>query len=177
MKSIHPNPLLVPVLNPDFVWDEIVDVLDDYFRIRHEERVRQLGNVLVEGRVDTFPAIGSTYLEPWRTDSATPYEKLESSLQSIRRFAVVRVIPDSRGYLVSVAVMKELEDLSNPEFATAGAATFRHDGSLDRYSDPILAGSRTLGWIPVGRDPALEQELLEKLHARLILGCVDVQAR
>ena len=37
--------------------------------------------------------------------------------------ALVRVIPTDGGFLVDVAVYKELEDLSPPEHATTGAVT------------------------------------------------------
>jgi hypothetical protein len=40
--------------------DPAVDAVDDYFRIEREERVRLIGGVLTEGRIDTFPITGST---------------------------------------------------------------------------------------------------------------------
>jgi hypothetical protein len=165
----------VPVIQPDFVWDEIVDVVDGYFRIQREERVRQVGNLMVEGRIDTFATVGSTLLEPWRGDSADGYQRMESTLQSIRRYAVVRVIPDARGFLVSVAVMKELEDVLRPEHATAGAATLRYDGSLERYTSPQAVETASLGWIPQGRDPALEQRILAEIYERLVVNCPPVR--
>lgn len=169
--SLYPNPMLVPVLDPDFAWDEIVDTVDDYFRIRQEERVRLVGNVLTEGRIETYPEVASTLFEPWRHDSANFHERLVSTTQSMRRYAIVRVIPDGRGYLVSVAIMKELEDVASPEHATAGAATFRHDQSVERYTSPVAGGAASLGWIVVGRDTALEQRILGQLHAKLIEDC------
>jgi hypothetical protein len=104
--------------------------------------------------------------EPWRHDSVGPYEKLESTLQSVRRRAVVRVVPSQGGYLVDVAVFKELEDVARPAHATAGAATFRNDSSLTRVVDPIGEQEVTAGWIPKGRDIALEQRIIEQLLAR-----------
>ena len=47
-----------------------------------------MGSTLTEGRIDTFPKPGATLLEPWDHDSADSYERLESTLQSIRRYAV-----------------------------------------------------------------------------------------
>ena len=66
---------------------QAVDAVDDYFRIEREERVRLIGGVLTEGRIDTFPIIGSTIFEPWRKDSTPGYEKVHATLQSIRRRA------------------------------------------------------------------------------------------
>ena len=63
------NPLFVPPMDRELLWNQTVDAVDDYFRIEREERVRLIGGVLTEGRIDTFPTIGSTILEPWRRDS------------------------------------------------------------------------------------------------------------
>ena len=163
----HDNPTFLPVTDHEFVWETTVDVVDDYFRIEREEPVRLMGSAPTEGRLDTFPAVGSTLFEPWRRDSASRYEILESTLQSMRRYAVVRVIPAQGGYLVDVAVYKELEDALEPENASAGKATFRNDSSLTRVVSP--AGTQRIndGWIPKGRDSALEQRILGQLIDRV----------
>jgi hypothetical protein len=163
------NPLLVPAMDREFLWNQSVDAVDDYFRIEREDRVRLIGGVLTEGRIDTFPATGSTLLEPWRGDSTAGYEKWHATLQSIRRRGIVRVIPSDGGYLIDVQVLKELEDLDKPEHATAGGATLRHDGSLVRQEGAAGRFSHTLGWIPLGRDASLEQKILVDLAARLQL--------
>lgn len=161
------NPMFVPALDREFLWNQTVDAVDDYFRIQREERIRLVGGILTEGRIETNPATGSTLLEPWRKDSTPGYEKLHSTLQSIRRRATVRVIPTADGYLLDVNVIKELEDLDRPENATAGGASVRHDGSLVRLQGPAGRYSVVLGWIPLGRDASLEQRILADLCARL----------
>jgi hypothetical protein len=164
------NPLFVPAMDREFLWNQTVDSVDDFFRIEREERVRLIAGVLTEGRIDTFPVTGSTILEPWRTDSTPGYEKWHATLQSIRRRATVRVIPTDGGYLMDVAVQKELEDLDKPEHATAGGATLRYDGTLVRQEGAPGRYSVTLGWIPIGRDIALEQRLLADIQGRLAVG-------
>jgi hypothetical protein len=161
------NPLFLPPLDSEFVWNQLVDAVDDHFRIEREERVRLIGGILTEGRIDTFPTVGSTLLEPWRGDSTPGYEKLHATLQSIRRRATVRLIPTEGGSLVDVVVQKELEDLDKPENATAGGATMRHDGTLVRREGMPGRFSVTLGWIPIGRDCSLEQKLLADIRCRL----------
>jgi hypothetical protein len=161
------NPLLVPVADPELAWNQIVDEIDDYFKVRREERVRLVGNVLTEGHIETFPTIGSTILEPWRRDSTPGFERLHASLQSIRRRAQVRVIPSEGGYLIEVAVYKELEDVLQPEYVSAGQATLRHDTSPEKTEDGERLPPGTIGWIPLGRDVALEQRILANLRGRL----------
>jgi hypothetical protein len=161
------NPLFLTPVDREFLWNQTVDAVDDHFRIEREERVRLIGGVLTEGRIDTFPTIGSTIFEPWRRDSTPGYEKIHATLQTIRRRATVRVIPVEGGYLLDVVVQKELEDLDKPEHATAGGATLRHDGTIVRQEGPPGRYSVTLGWIPIGRDITLEQRILADVSGRL----------
>src|SRR5262249_8070042 len=62
------NPLFIPPVDRELFWNQTVDAVDDYFRIEREDRLRLIGGVLTEGRIDTFPTIGSTLFEPWRVD-------------------------------------------------------------------------------------------------------------
>ena len=163
----YENPSLVPLADPHVVWESVVDAVDNYFRIDREEPVRQIGATLTEGRLETFPEVGATLLEPWRQDSANAYERLESTLQSIRRRAMVRVIPAGGGYLVEVQVEKQLEDCIQPEHARAGAATMRYDNTLTRIVNPVGEQEVTKGWISQGRDAALEQRILGDLEMRV----------
>ena len=163
------NPTLVATLDRDFVWDQVVDVVDDYFRIEKEERVR-LGDLLTEGRLDTYPRGGSTILEPWNKDSSTAYERWESTLQSIRRTALVRVIPAEAGFLIEVQVWKELENVASPETGAVSLlnpAALRNDDALQRVTNPVGGAQPTLGWIRQGRDVSLEQKMLSQIQDRL----------
>jgi len=163
-----PNPLAVPVADEEFTWDQIADVVSDYFTISSEQRVRRLGSVWTEGRIETAPLSGATVLEPHRGDSVGMFNRWESTFQTIRRWAVVRVVPDSSGYLVDVEVHKELEDMPRPELATAAVATFRNDGSLpSRRLEQVSHTRSAPRWIPLGRDPALEQRMLADIQVRL----------
>ena len=161
------NPLFVPAGDYEFVWNNVVDVVDDYFEIEREARGRVVGNVMTVGRIDTFPVPGANLLEPWHGDSATPYDRLESTLQSIRRRALVQVIPTGGGYLIDVAVFKELEDVARPDFSPTSSATIRFDTSNQRLPPPVEAQTAPIGWIPQGRDCFLEQRMIGKLIERL----------
>lgn len=161
------NPLPVTCGNGEFVFNQVVDSVDDFFMIDREELPRQVGDVITEGRIDTFPETTSTLLEPWRGDAVTGYDRLEATLQSMRRRAVVRVIPYEQGYLVDVQVYKELEDVRQPEYSTAGAATLRFDSSVERFTQPVSGAPVSVGWIPQGRDVGLEQRILLSIQDRM----------
>jgi hypothetical protein len=163
------NPVLIPNENRDLVFETVVDVIDDYFKVDEEIPVRLEGDVLVEGQVRTFPRSGSTILEPWSRDAANFYERVEGTLQSIRRQAMVRIIPAEGGFLVDLVVAKELEDVLRPEAGSASrAANLRNDSSLRRYIDPVTGQQPTMGWIAMGRDVALEQKILADLTSRFV---------
>lgn len=164
---VFDNPVLLPPVDRDYVWDQVVDVVDDYFEIEGEERIRLAGDVLTVGRIDTLPLVGATVLEPWRPDSANRYERLHCTLQSVRRRAMVQVTPSQLGYLVDVAVFKELEDVPRPENSTTAAATFRSDNTLPGHQDPVGPLPPTDGWIPLGRDCALEQKIIARIIERV----------
>src|SRR4029079_6584343 len=100
-------------------------------------------------------------------DSTPGFEKIHATLQSIRRRATVRVIPVEGGYLGDVVVQKRLADIAQPSTATAGGATLRHDGTIVRQQGAPGRYSVTLGWIPIGRDVSLEQQILTDVSAPL----------
>lgn len=160
----------IPVANRDWTWEQIVDTVDDYFRIERERQVQLVGDVLTEGRIDVHPQIGATLPEFHRRDSVGKYNRWESTFQTIRRRATIRVMPDATGYLVDVLVEKDLEDLPRPENSTAGAATFRNDSSLPSTAAEAVSRTRLASnWIFIGRDPALEQAIIADLQSRLVV--------
>ena len=85
------NPLIVPALDRWFVMDEISDEVDDYFRIKREERIRVVDGVMSEGWIETWPRMGSTLLEPWHHDSTRGYEKVHATLQTVRRLSLIHI--------------------------------------------------------------------------------------
>ncbi len=161
------NAIYVPAMDREAMWKETVDMVDDYFRIDREQRVHQGGDALTEGAIETKPQIGATHFEPLRRDAANSYERTHGTLQTIRRRATVRVMPQDGGSIVEVCVLKEQEDLPRPMRSTAGAATLRNDGSLDRRLDDQPGGLARLRWYSIGRDIALEQTMLDDLQNRL----------
>lgn len=175
------NSVVIPPLDAEQVWKQMVDVVDDYFKVQSEQRVVFSNGVPAEGRIDTYPQTGATLLEPWRRDSIGFRERLESTLQSIRRTGSMRLIPDPAGWRIETVVLKELEYLPRPMRATTGGASFRNDDSLYRYGTPlptlgqqvgdqprpVANPTPNLGWIPLGRDPLLEQRMQSQVLARL----------
>jgi hypothetical protein len=167
-ETLHlPNPSSFAPANSENFWNALVDIVSDYFRIQQEQRVQNIGGQWIEGRIETFPQTGATYLEPWRWDSASRYERTLATLQSIRRTAMIRVLPDGHGFLVDVQVYKELEDVPQPEHNRSGVASFRFGETVSQNEPRIAEIGAPGGWIPMGRDPALEQEILARIYERM----------
>ncbi|MEM0925861.1 MAG: hypothetical protein AAGJ83_07475 [Planctomycetota bacterium] len=162
-----PNPIETPALNDQFVWSQVVDTVDDYFRVATEQPVQNSANYVLDGRLETTYQVGSSIFEPWRKDSTSGFEAMQSTLQSIRRKATVIVRPTGAAYSIEVIVQKDLEDTDRTQYATETTATRRHDGTVVRPVGGPDDVPQTLGWISLGRDSSLEQRILRDIFNRL----------
>ena len=156
------NAIQVPVDRYDLMWERTVAVLNNYhFIIARESKL--------EGVIETQYRAGSNLLEPWHHDSVGYGNKLESTLQSIRRRVVVTFQNTADNMLiVSVRADKEIEDVPGLAANYEGGATFRDSDPLQRDLDQVVGQSGPSRWIPRGTDPALEVELLSQIrHAVL----------
>jgi hypothetical protein len=161
-RPVIPNPMVVPTADFETVWNKTVAVVDKYFDIAKENRLART--------ITTQPQMGATLLEPWALDSSTAEDRLESSLQTIRRFAIIHIDPaPTGGYLVKVEVRKELEDMAKPDRQPAGRAVFYNDFPVNRTREVVGPVPAPLGWISRGRDPNLEQTILAGVRDALFL--------
>jgi hypothetical protein len=152
------NPLYIPQGPMDYarVFEKVIDVLDDYWDIAYHNRY--------DGRIETHPRVAPGLEQPWKPGSPDFHERLLASLQSIRHRAIVTIrTADDGGYFIDVKVLKELEDLPAPIRATAGAAVFRMMPTVERQFEVIEPDLIDTNWIPAGRDPHLEQVLLQRI--------------
>jgi len=154
------NPVFIPVANEDFAWERTVDVVHDYFDIARENRI--VGSQ--PGIIETRYRIGASLLEPWHHDSHGFDNRLESTLQSIRRKAIVSMTPAEGGYLVGIEVFKEIEDLPGVANNTAGGATFSQTSPIRRDLDLVTGQSSPSGWVALGHDHILENEMVRRVQ-------------
>lgn len=154
------NPVSLANANYEQVWNDVVLVVERYFDIAYENRY--------DGRIETKPVVGATCFEPWRPDSTGCRQRLEATLQTIRRRAFVVVAPaPAGGFQVLVEVYKEIEDVQNPISAEFGGGSFISSIEPIReevVSSPVEPG---LGWISMGRDKELEARILAEIQQRL----------
>ena len=151
------NPVFVPVNTQHNAWERTADVLHSYhFPIARENRL--------DGVIETGYRVGSNILEPWHGDSVGFRNRMQSTLQSIRRKVKVDLTPVEGGYLVGVEAYKEIEDLNGTAENTSGAATFRKSSPLERNLSVVVGASSPSGWVSLGRDTDLEQSILDRLQ-------------
>ena len=154
------NPMIVRAQSEEILWERTVDVLHDYhFNIERENRVARV--------IETAPRVGSGILEPWHRDSVGLPNRLESTLQSIRRRIVVTfLLGDSAGtYLVQVQAFKEKTDSYDKAIQSPGGSTFLESDPLTLDLDPVVGSNTEYGYVALGRDAELEGAILHSLRA------------
>lgn len=157
-----PNPLPVPKGDFDVVWNKTVAQVNRHFPMASENRLART--------IRSDSDMTGTLIEPWTGDSATFRDRLEATLQTIRKFAVVHVDPGpAGGYLIKVEVYKELEDMTKPASQPAGRAAYYNDFPVNRTREVVGTIPTPLGWIPKGRDTNLEQWILREIKDALQL--------
>ncbi len=160
LAAIATPAVLVPGTITEATWERTVDVLHAFhFSIEKENRL--------DGTIQTGFLTGAGLLEPWHHDSVTLNDRIESSLQPIRRQVVVRLTPGQGGFQVAVEVTKQREDPREPSRHSPGAATFPENRPRPRDLDVVLEDATPPGWINLGRDPALERVLQTAIVSRL----------
>jgi hypothetical protein len=156
------NPLRVPMADFDVVWNKTVAEVNKHFPIASENRLARV--------IRTEDLLTGTLIEPWTPDAVTFRDRLEATLQTLRKFAVVNVDPaPTGGYLIKVVVYKQLEDMAKPSSQPAGRAAFYNDFPLNRTRDVVGTVPTPLGWITLGRDTNLEQAILAGLRDAFLL--------
>ena len=157
-----PNPLPVPAMDFEVLWNKTVAEVNKHFPIAYENRLVRT--------IRSDQLMTGTLIEPWTPDAVTFHDRLEATFQTLRKFAVVHIEPaPTGGYLVKVEVNKELEDMVKPASQPAGRAAFYNDFPVNRTRDVVGTVPTPLGWIWMGRDTNLEQAILAGIRDALLL--------
>jgi hypothetical protein len=162
------NPVFLPLGPTSYglVFENVLKALSDFdFEILDSNRY--------DGHIETVPRIAPGVGLFLRPGSPNCYERLLATCQTYRHRVVVQIQPaDSGGFFIQVMAFKELEDLPRPTRATAGAAVFTSFNNVERQFEVIDPTFFEAGWIPKGRDTALEQALLRRIAVlRRSKGC------
>lgn len=142
----------------DFLWERAVVVLNrNHFQVARESKL--------EGVIETAYRGGSGLLEPWNPDSVGLSNRMESTLQSIRRKVTVSMQSTGTGTTtLNVRVDKELEDVPGAAANYEGGATFSESQPLSRDLSQVVGQNGPSRWISIGRDPLLERKLVSEIQ-------------
>lgn len=155
---VGPNAVQLSASQYDQMWERTVAVLNDlHFTVARESKQ--------EGVIETNYRAGANLLEPWHHDSIGYANRLESTLQSIRRRVFVSfesVAPET--IMISVRVDKEIEDLPGLAANYEGGATFPESRPLERDLDQVIGQSGPSRWLSRGTDRALESEIMRRIR-------------
>lgn len=161
------NPMYVTAVDHEQLWATVYDVMGNHFEIDKSDPIRLYEGVLTEGRLTTKPKVAPSLLEPWHRNSGSLRERCDSTLQSMRHRALVRIAPEQNGFNVEIRVYKEIEALRSPVGATASSGNMRFDGASGSVNDLIDVTTGSPGWNMAERDYALEGALLGEILYRL----------
>ncbi len=156
------NAIVVPASQFDLMWERCVAVLNEYhFMVARESKL--------EGIIETHYRAGSNLFEPWHPDSVGTRNRLESTLQSIRRRVIVQFRNSTNNAMtITVRVDKEIEDVPGLAANYEGGASFPDSDPLDRDLNQVLGQSTPSRWTPRGTDPALEAELIRDIQRAVL---------
>jgi hypothetical protein len=140
------------------VYERSLAVLTQYFDVPP-------GNPYA-GVIVTRPRIAPGYEQFFKSGNPDPRERLLSTIQTHRQTATVEIRAAERGgFLVSVIVEKELEDLAQPSRSLQGSAAFTANPTVERSFEVVgPESSVNRYWIKIGRDFAFEQEILRQIR-------------
>ncbi len=169
-SPVQPTAMVVRIADYDGFVDEALSVLRE--RDFRPDRVDRERGVITAG-----PTTSAQWFELWRSDTPAGYERLESSLHTIRRkvrvdLEYVGAAPtagtpgaDAGGerYRLSVQVDKERYNTPSRQVTTASGALAIYSENLPTDEGVRRATAADARWTPLGRDGQLEGELLARL--------------
>ncbi|MCH7700066.1 MAG: hypothetical protein IID37_00125 [Planctomycetes bacterium] len=120
------------------------------------------------GVIVTRPLTSQSAFEFWRHDVDTSYDLLESTLNAIRRRVTVRVAAGQDDGQAEIDVVVIKERLARPErqFSSSTQAYHFFGDSLPGTAGQLRLGPESEYWIELGRDPAMENYLADRIVAR-----------
>jgi hypothetical protein len=138
------------------------------------------------GLIVSHPTTSGQFFEWWRVDARGPYQVAEASLHTMRRIVTVNIepasgqaatgvpvvvetgkmpIPPDSGDLYRLRVQVDKSRYTAPErqVTTTSGILVMYSGRIPTVEGERGPASRFAQWVPLGRDPLLEQFLVERL--------------
>jgi len=124
------------------------------------------------GVIRTRPLRGGQFFELWRSDNAGGFNAAESNLQSVQRTAELTFQPQQTGVCMQCQVTAQR--LSLPEEPIRGyyssSALYTASSQSKQQLDVDEDRLEKMRWVDLGRDAALEQEMLKRIQQTISKG-------
>ena len=163
--SSRPMTVIDPFPQADRIWESAQDTLRHHrFRLDRVDRRA--------GIITTMPETSQSLVEFWRHDVDTWPDLWEATLNPIRRWVEVMVSrrDDSRWAELAVVVHKERLSSPDRQFNSTGAAYQYFGGNLPSTAGAVEVTPEEDVWLDLGRDPAMEECLLNAIIDSAGLG-------
>ncbi len=122
-----------------------------------------------QGYIRTRPLSGAQWFEFWRSDNVGSFNEAEANIQDIRRTVELNIGPMEDKLCIGCVVT--LQRLSLPERKIASGARAYDIFTKSRGSVQQLelsnAQKKAAVWLDLGRDEALETEILNRLENQI----------
>lgn len=163
--SSGPMTVVDPSPQADRIWDSAQEALRQH-RFRLDRLDRRAGIIT------TMPETSQSLVEFWRHDVDTWPDLWEATLNPIRRWVEVIVSRGEDGRWVELEVVVHKERLSSPDrqFNSTGAAYQYFGGNLPSTAGAVEVTPEEDVWLDLGRDPAMEELLLNAIFESAGLG-------
>ncbi|MFO8012699.1 MAG: hypothetical protein R6X20_05260 [Phycisphaerae bacterium] len=154
--------------NPSVFTDTDAETAEDVAgRVLMALRFEPVIPVKSKGHIETHPVTGASWFEFWRKDTIGRVQLAEASLHTVRRRVTVSISPKDGGSQVFVRVIKERASAPGSMPASFGATFGMHDLEDSSLIRRDVLDERYIEWLRMGRDPLLEQYILERIHRAL----------
>lgn len=155
-QTATPNPLCLNVADEPLWWVCLAELKSRGFELDQTNRQRRV--VMTKGLTS------SQFFELWGQDLATTPDTLEASLHTMRRRVSLSLEPTNPNR-TCLTCQVSVERLSQPIELVAGRLRVgnlfgKAAGRMPRLASEPSERSTPAQWVPVGRDKALERDIL-----------------
>lgn len=120
------------------------------------------------GVITTLPVGSQHFFEFWRRDVATNRDFWEATVNPLRRWVEINFLQEDDGpwQKLSIVVHKERLSSLDRQFNSTGAALQYFGDNLPSTTGLVRVTDEYDRWLDLGRDPPLEDRLLEEIFER-----------
>jgi hypothetical protein len=121
------------------------------------------------GVIRTRPLVGAQFFELWRKDSVGGFNRAEANLHSLRRTVELRIRETDRNLCIDCLALTQRLTVPQQDIISSARTreAFSRSTSLLRKMEVEPEQGGKVGWIDLGNDVPLAEEILKRIQERL----------